>query len=81
MAFSQMPGFNQATNSADEEIESPFNPHAPLPPLNMIEQALVEKNLVRSEGNQSIASKLPGIYQSALSKRLKKLRCRNEGNI
>lgn len=81
MDFSQVPGFNLATNSADEELESPFNPHAPLPPLNMIEQALVEEALVRSEGNQSIASKLLGISQPALSKRLKKLRRRNEGNI
>jgi len=81
MDFSQLPGCSQATNSIDEETVSPFNPHTPLPPLNMIEQALVEEALARTEGNQSIASKLLGISQPALSKRLKKMRLRNENHI
>ncbi|MCP3888894.1 MAG: sigma-54-dependent Fis family transcriptional regulator [Desulfobulbaceae bacterium] len=51
-----------------------FNQHSPLPPLGRVEELLVEEALERSEGNQSIASKLLGISQPALSKRLKKIR-------
>ncbi len=51
-----------------------FNPNVPLPSLQQVEHALVEEALRRTEGNQSIASKLLGISQPALSKRVKKMR-------
>ncbi len=51
-----------------------FNQSSPLPPLQKVEKILIEEALVRSEGNQSIASSLLGISQPALSKRLKKMR-------
>lgn len=55
-----------------------FNPNAPLPALQQVEHLLVEEALRRSEGNQSIACKLLGISQPALSKRVKKMRQTSE---
>jgi DNA-binding NtrC family response regulator len=49
-----------------------FVPHEPLPALHEIDDLLVAEAMRRAEGNQSIASRLIGISQPALSKRLKK---------
>lgn len=49
-----------------------FVPSEPLPSLNEIDELLIAEAMRRAEGNQSIASRLIGISQPALSKRLKK---------
>ena len=51
---------------------SVFLPSEPLPSLHEIDDVLVAEAMRRAEGNQSIASRLIGISQPALSKRLKK---------
>lgn len=51
-----------------------FSPGQPLPSLHEVADLLVQEAMERAEGNQSIASRLLGISQPALSKRLKKLR-------
>lgn len=73
MDFNELSGNHQSNNPTGGSV-SLFNPHLPLPKLNVIENILVEEALNRSEGNQSIASKLLGVSQPALSKRLKKIR-------
>jgi transcriptional regulator with PAS, ATPase and Fis domain len=45
----------------------------PLPALHDVADLLVEEAMRRAEGNQSIASRLLGVSQPALSKRLKKM--------
>ncbi|MCP8687335.1 sigma-54-dependent transcriptional regulator [Marinobacterium sedimentorum] len=45
----------------------------PLPALHHVADLLVEEAMRRAEGNQSIASRLLGVSQPALSKRLKKM--------
>lgn len=52
--------------------ENPFSRLGELPNLQQAGQLLVDDAMRRAEGNQSIASKLLGISQPALSKRLKK---------
>lgn len=52
--------------------QSIFNASAPLPSLNAIVDLLVDEAMSRAQGNQSIASRLIGISQPALSKRLNK---------
>ncbi|GAB3519006.1 sigma-54-dependent transcriptional regulator [Photobacterium alginatilyticum] len=66
----------------DREITAPepenlaehmlFNPERPLPTLQEVGDLLVNEAMLRAQGNQSLASKLLGISQPALSKRLKK---------
>ncbi|PLX98997.1 MAG: two-component system response regulator [Desulfuromonas sp.] len=51
--------------------ENPFAPLETLPTLQDAAQLLVDEALERSAGNQSIAARLLGISQPALSKRLK----------
>ncbi|MDI5987339.1 sigma-54 dependent transcriptional regulator [Halomonas sp. M4R5S39] len=51
-----------------------FAPDEPLPTLHAVADQLVDEAMKRAEGNQSIASRLLGISQPALSKRLKKMR-------
>ncbi|MCH4563249.1 sigma-54 dependent transcriptional regulator [Halomonas sp. EGI 63088] len=51
-----------------------FAPDEPLPTLHAVADLLVDEAMKRAEGNQSIASRLLGISQPALSKRLKKMR-------
>lgn len=55
------------------EGHSVFVPDEPLPALHEVADLLVEEAMRRAEGNQSIASRLLGVSQPALSKRLKKL--------
>lgn len=50
-----------------------FENTASLPRLSEVEPLLIREALRRSDGNQSIASRLLGISQPALSKRLKKI--------
>ncbi|WP_330960896.1 sigma-54-dependent transcriptional regulator [Photobacterium sp. 53610] len=49
-----------------------FDPDFPLPSLQEIGDLLTQEAMRRAEGNQSLAAKLLGISQPALSKRLKK---------
>lgn len=51
-----------------------FHPEHPLPSLQELGDLLVEEAMRRAQGNQSLASRLIGISQPALSKRLKKKR-------
>lgn len=60
---------NQPTSA---EVLNPFVTLDELPTLQQAGQLLVEDAMRRAEGNQSIASRLLGISQPALSKRLKK---------
>ena len=50
-----------------------FIPSEPLPLLHDVTDLLVAEAMKRAEGNQSIAARLIGVSQPALSKRLKKL--------
>lgn len=58
---------------ADKGVAVRFNEEQPLPSLQEISDLLVEEAMRRAQGNQSLASRLIGISQPALSKRLKKL--------
>jgi DNA-binding NtrC family response regulator len=55
----------------------PFETIEQLPLLAEVEKILIREAVQRSKGNQSIASRLLGISQPALSKRLKKLSSRS----
>jgi DNA-binding NtrC family response regulator len=73
-AFKQAIGEGEAGRIAARGAEAPGNPFLPLerlPTLGESRQLLVEEALRRAEGNQSIAARLLGISQSALSKWLK----------
>ncbi|ADD68827.1 two component, sigma54 specific, transcriptional regulator, Fis family [Denitrovibrio acetiphilus DSM 12809] len=50
-----------------------FDPNKPLPKLSDISNILVNEAMKRSNNNQSIAARLLGVSQPALSKRLKKM--------
>ena len=50
-----------------------FTPGEPLPRLNELSDLVVAEAMRRAQGNQSVAARLIGISQPALSKRLKKL--------
>ncbi|WP_020405949.1 sigma-54-dependent transcriptional regulator [Hahella ganghwensis] len=50
-----------------------FNPEQPLPSLQEVGDLLVLEAMHRTEGNQTLASRMLGISQPALSKRLKKV--------
>ncbi len=49
-----------------------FEPTKPLPTLQELSEILIIAAMERSNGNQSLASRMLGISQPALSKRLKK---------
>lgn len=51
-----------------------FNDEQPLPTLAQVDQLLVEEAMRRAQHNQSLAARMLGISQPALSKRLKKYR-------
>lgn len=57
--------------SVVEENSSLFDPNRPLPTLQEISELLITEAMTRSQGNQSLASRMLGISQPALSKRLK----------
>ncbi|SCY81516.1 sigma-54-dependent transcriptional regulator [Desulfoluna spongiiphila] len=58
---------------------NPFSGIEPLPSLSEASQLLVMEAMARAEGNQSIAARILGISQPALSKRMKHLREKQEG--
>ncbi|MGX9418814.1 sigma-54-dependent transcriptional regulator [Vibrio sp. RC27] len=58
--------------SNETEHRALFDPNQPLPTLQEISELLVKEAMNRAQGNQSLASRLLGISQPALSKRLKK---------
>ncbi|MEH6576136.1 MAG: sigma-54 dependent transcriptional regulator [Amphritea sp.] len=70
----------QVTDSSVDSIPqtnnslASFNPEGPLPTLAQMDSLLVEEALRRADNNQSLAARLLGISQPALSKRLKKNR-------
>jgi len=55
----------------DDDDASPFKFFRELPSIKQITQLLVEESMKRANGNQSIAARMLGISQPALSKRLK----------
>ncbi|HJV64299.1 MAG TPA: sigma-54 dependent transcriptional regulator [Geomonas sp.] len=74
-SFRQLFGKGQgAPARAEGELQhgSVFVPTEPLPQLHEVDDLLVAEAMRRAEGNQSIACRLLGISQPALSKRLKK---------
>lgn len=64
-------GWELSAAQASQANKNPFEGMDDLPTLQQAGQLLVEDAMRRAEGNQSIASKLLGISQPALSKRLK----------
>ncbi|WP_261841666.1 sigma-54-dependent transcriptional regulator [Aliamphritea ceti] len=73
--------FRQALNQVDEETPLTqdsaavqFNPDSSLPTLTEINNLLVNEAMHRADNNQSLAARLLGISQPALSKRLKNMR-------
>lgn len=76
--FRQVIGQSEGSNldsisQASDSLAS-FNPEGPLPTLAQMDNLLVEEALRRADNNQSLAARLLGISQPALSKRLKKSR-------
>jgi len=71
-SFQQLLDENPTVDSAQELTAVTFNPEQPLPTLAEIDQLLVNEALSRADNNQSLAARLLGISQPALSKRLKK---------
>ena len=55
----------------DIDDSSPFRSFRKLPTIKKVTHMLVEESMRRSGGNQSIAARMLGISQPALSKRLK----------
>jgi DNA-binding NtrC family response regulator len=72
-------GQAQAATPAGESFseENVFGQIDPLPALHEVGNLLVAETMKRAEGNQSIACRLLGISQPALSKRLKKMGYKN----
>ena len=60
-------------SETSSEPDALFPADQPLPTLQEVGDLLVNEAMQRAQGNQSLASKLLGISQPALSKRLKKL--------
>ncbi|MGD9824240.1 sigma-54-dependent transcriptional regulator [Desulfobacter sp.] len=83
MVYDAMSRYQGGAISADLFNISTYEDHGPgasiplnqeLPTLKQASNALVEKVMAHTGGNQSAASKILGISQQALSKRLQKLR-------
>ena len=76
--FRQVIGQGEAISadnaSQDNDSRVNFNAEGPLPTLTQMDNLLVEEALRRADNNQSLAARLLGISQPALSKRLKKSR-------
>ncbi len=62
---------NLLSESPEQDVEL-FDPNKPLPTLQELSELLISSAMQRAEGNQSLASRMLGISQPALSKRLKK---------
>jgi len=63
---------DQHNAEAEECNKALFDVNKPLPTLQQVNEWLIRAAMVRSQGNQSLASRMLGISQPALSKRLKK---------
>ncbi|RNF50605.1 sigma-54-dependent Fis family transcriptional regulator [Marinomonas hwangdonensis] len=55
-----------------------FDENIPLPTLSQLNAILVETAMLRANNNQSLAARMLGISQPALSKRLKNMKTQNE---
>ena len=55
-----------------------FNPNLSLPSLSAMDDFLIKEAMKRADNNQSLAARILGISQPALSKRLKKIAERNK---
>ncbi|EAQ64911.1 sigma-54 dependent DNA-binding response regulator [Marinomonas sp. MED121] len=60
------------SDDTEEQTCISFNPEQSLPSLTEVGDLLIDEAMQRAKGNQSIASRLIGISQPALSKRIKK---------
>lgn len=60
------------SDSQSEQSCISFHPEQSLPSLAEVGDLLIDEAMLRAKGNQSIASRLVGISQPALSKRIKK---------
>ncbi len=65
----QSPPLSEVETAPESKL---FNIDLPLPTLQEVGDLLVKEAMHRAQGNQSLASRLLGISQPALSKRLKK---------
>lgn len=77
-----MDTFTKAIGQAESQTPPPVNPFSSFERLPSFSEAagfLVDEALARSSGNQTLAARLLGISQPALSKRLKLLRQSGEG--
>jgi DNA-binding NtrC family response regulator len=71
--FRRVVGQSGATPEPETQTAPPlFAPDQPLPTLQEAADLLVAEAMKRAQGNQSLASRLLGVSQPALSKRLKK---------
>ena len=68
------PSSEQSDFGDDDNTRVTFIPSEPLPHIREVANLLLSEAMHRAKGNQSIACKLIGISQPALSKRLKKLK-------
>lgn len=73
-AMGRHPDHQTAEEPGQSASAGIFNDNAPLPPLNKISDLLVMEAMNRAEGNQTLAAHLLSVTQSALSRRLKKIR-------
>ena len=74
--FKRTMGESLATDAPARDAANPeriFAPSCQLPALHEVADLLVAEAMQRADGNQSIACRLLGISQPALSKRLKKM--------
>jgi DNA-binding NtrC family response regulator len=65
-------GDTAAMAQAKEAGQPLFVPSEPLPNLHDLPDLVIAEAMRRAKGNQSVAARLIGISQPALSKRLKK---------
>ena len=64
---------NEEANDLLLDDQNPFQQFETLPKLTHSNLLLIKEAMHRSEGNQSIAARMLGISQPALSKRLKQI--------
>lgn len=74
--FARALNTDSASEAPQQQVHSSvsFNPDTSLPTLNEIDRLLVNEAMQRAGNNQSLAARLLGISQPALSKRLKNMR-------
>ncbi len=62
---------SQVSLTSEPNLLTQFDPDLPLPSLQEMNEILIDEAMLRAQGNQSIAARMLGISQPALSKRLK----------